>query len=68
MKFSVVVFPGSNSDYDAFSAASRVIGEDAELNASLYLGFDSWLGPMLIGYGWREGGEDQLFLEVGRPF
>ena len=31
MKFSVVVFPGSNSDYDAFYAASRVLGEDAEL-------------------------------------
>ena len=31
MKFSVVVFPGSNSDDDAFYAASRVIGEDAAL-------------------------------------
>jgi phosphoribosylformylglycinamidine synthase subunit PurQ / glutaminase len=31
MKFSVIVFPGSNSDYDAFYAASRVIGEQAEL-------------------------------------
>ena len=31
MKFSVVVFPGSNSDYDAFYAASRVVGEEAEL-------------------------------------
>ncbi len=31
MKFSVAVFPGSNSDYDAFYAASRVIGEAAEL-------------------------------------
>jgi phosphoribosylformylglycinamidine synthase len=31
MKFSVVVFPGSNSDHDAFYAASRVIGEQAEL-------------------------------------
>ena len=31
MKFSVVVFPGSNSDYDAFYVASRVIGADAEL-------------------------------------
>jgi phosphoribosylformylglycinamidine synthase len=31
MKFCVVVFPGSNSDYDAFYAASRVVGEDAEL-------------------------------------
>ena len=31
MKFSVVVFPGSNSDHDAFYAASRVIGESAEM-------------------------------------
>ena len=31
MKFSVVVFPGSNSDYDAFYAASEVIGQDAAL-------------------------------------
>lgn len=31
MKFSVVVFPGSNSDHDAFYAASRVVGEQAEL-------------------------------------
>jgi phosphoribosylformylglycinamidine synthase len=31
VKFAVVVFPGSNSDYDAFYAASRVIGEQAEL-------------------------------------
>ena len=31
MKFSVVVFPGSNSDNDALYAASRVIGADAEL-------------------------------------
>jgi phosphoribosylformylglycinamidine synthase len=31
MKFSVVVFPGSNSDHDAFYAASHVLGEDAEL-------------------------------------
>jgi phosphoribosylformylglycinamidine synthase subunit PurQ / glutaminase len=31
MKFAVVVFPGSNSDHDAYYAASRVIGEQAEL-------------------------------------
>jgi phosphoribosylformylglycinamidine synthase len=31
MKFAVVVFPGSNSDYDAVYAASRVVGEQAEL-------------------------------------
>lgn len=31
MTFAVVVFPGSNSDYDAFYAASRVVGQDASL-------------------------------------
>jgi phosphoribosylformylglycinamidine synthase len=31
MKFGVVVFPGSNSDHDAFYAAGQVLGQDAEL-------------------------------------
>ncbi|MEW6321584.1 MAG: phosphoribosylformylglycinamidine synthase subunit PurQ [Acidobacteriota bacterium] len=31
MKFAVVVFPGSNSDHDAWYAASHVIGEQAAL-------------------------------------
>jgi phosphoribosylformylglycinamidine synthase subunit PurQ / glutaminase len=30
MKFAVVVFPGSNCDHDAYYAASRVLGQDAE--------------------------------------
>jgi NTE family protein len=41
---------------------------DGILNASLYIGFDSWVGPMLLGYGWREGGDGNIFLEIGRPF
>ena len=31
MKFAVIVFPGSNSDYDAYHAASAVVGEQASL-------------------------------------
>lgn len=31
MKFAVVVFPGSNSDRDAWYAAGQVLGEEAEL-------------------------------------
>jgi NTE family protein len=41
---------------------------DGNFNVSVYTGFDSWLGPMLFGYGWREQGEGALFLEIGRPF
>jgi NTE family protein len=42
--------------------------DDGLLNASVYLGFDSWLGPMLFGVGWRETGHRHLFLEIGRAF
>src|SRR5690606_37243509 len=41
---------------------------DGIWNGSLYLGFDSAMGPMLFGYGRREGGEAVLFLEIGKPF
>ena len=30
MKFAVIVFPGSNSDHDAYHAAKHVFGQDAE--------------------------------------
>jgi NTE family protein len=38
------------------------------VNAGIYLGFDSWIGPMLLGYGMRETGEGALFLEIGQQF
>lgn len=38
-----------------------------ELNASVYFGFDSWLGRLLFGYGARENGDGTVFLELGRP-
>src|SRR4029078_2936433 len=30
MRFSIVVFPGSNCDHDAYHAAKHVLGQDAE--------------------------------------
>lgn len=41
---------------------------DGIFNASAYIGFDSWIGPMIFGYGWRESGDGVLFLEIGKPF
>ena len=37
-----------------------------EVDASVYLGFDSWLGRVLFGYGYRQGGDGTLFLELGQ--
>ena len=42
--------------------------DDAILNGSIYIGLDSWIGPILFGIGAREGGERNLFLEVGHKF
>lgn len=39
---------------------------ESELHGSLYFGFDSWLGPLQLGYGIREGGEGIFLLELGR--
>ena len=42
--------------------------DDGILNGSLYFGFDSWLGPLILGYGLREGGSSTAFLEIGQRF
>ena len=36
--------------------------------ASVFLGFDSVIGPLYLGYGLTEGGEQSVFLVFGRPF
>ena len=53
---------------NAWQRRSDMGMDSAQLNASFYLGLDSWLGPILFGIGGREGGERNLFLEVGHRF
>jgi len=60
---------GGTLEYgNAWQRRQDMAFDDGILNASVYLGFDSWLGPMLFGYGWREHGDGLLFLEIGQPF
>lgn len=40
---------------------------ESELHGSVYFGFDSWLGPLQLGYGLRKGGNGIFLLELGRP-
>lgn len=35
-------------------------------NGSVFLGFDSWVGPLIFGMGFREGGSNVLFIELGQ--
>ena len=37
-----------------------------EIHGALYFGIDSWLGPLQLGYGLREGGDGVFLLEIGR--
>jgi NTE family protein len=60
---------GGTLEYgNAWQDTDDVAFDDGILNGSLYFGFDSWLGPMLLGYGLREGGEGAAFLEIGQTF
>lgn len=60
---------GGTLEYgNAWERRSDMRFNDGIANAGVYIGFDSWLGPMLLGYGWREGGDGAVFLEIGKPF
>ena len=60
---------GGTLEYgNAWEQRSQMAWDDGLWNGSVYLGFDSWIGPMLFGYGMREGGEGVLFIEIGQPF
>ncbi|GAB3514308.1 patatin-like phospholipase family protein [Pseudoxanthomonas daejeonensis] len=60
---------GSTLEYgNAWNLRRDMDWSDGIFNGSAYVGFDSWIGPMLFGYGMREGGEGVMFLEIGKPF
>ena len=60
---------GASLEYgNVWQERSDMDFNDAILNGSVYLGMDSWLGPILFGIGAREGGEFNLFLELGHRF
>lgn len=61
-------FGGSIEYGNAWQKRSDMNFSNALLNGSVFAGFDSWVGPMVFGIGFRQGGEQVLFLDIGRPF
>ncbi|MNV71515.1 hypothetical protein D3C71_1645380 [compost metagenome] len=60
---------GVTAEYgNVWEMRSRMAFDDGILNGSVYIGFDSCLGPLMFGYGMREGGDGVTFLEIGAPF
>ncbi len=67
--FSRSAVVGTTLEYgNAWELRRQMDWSDGVFNGSVYVGFDSWIGPMQFGYGLREGGDGVLFLEIGRPF
>lgn len=46
--------------------ATRVEFEGFQTHASVYFGFDSWLGLFMLGYGRSDDGASNFFIELGR--
>ena len=58
---------GGTIEYGRTWDGSQSLGRGSrELHGSVYFGFDSWLGPMQLGYGIREGGDGIFLLELGQ--
>jgi NTE family protein len=60
---------GTQFEYgNAWQSKSDISFSDAIANGSIYIGIDSWIGPMLLGVGFREQGEQTYFFEIGNRF
>lgn len=58
---------GGTVEYgNAWQRRSDMSLSDGIWNGSVFLGFDSWIGPLIFGMGFREGGENVLFIELGQ--
>jgi len=58
---------GGTLEYgNAWLRRSAMDADDGIVNGSIFLGFDSWVGPLIFGAGLREGGERVVFIELGQ--
>jgi NTE family protein len=51
-----------------FPDIHEVTWSDLKPSGSLFLGVDTFLGPLYLGYGMTEGGNQNVFLVLGRLF
>lgn len=53
---------------NTFNDTSDINSDTALVGGSLFIGVDTFIGPVYIGYGMVEGGNDSGFLFLGNPF
>ncbi|HEX4480972.1 MAG TPA: patatin-like phospholipase family protein [Rudaea sp.] len=63
--FSVPVYFGGSLEAGGVWDTRRAIGSSPIAAGSLFLGIDTFLGPMFLGYGYAQGGHNALYLTFG---
>ncbi len=63
--FSVPVYLGGSLEVGGLWDTRRQIGANAIGAGSLFLGVDTFLGPIFLGYGYAQGGHNALYLTFG---
>lgn len=63
--FSVPVYLGASLEAGGVWDTRREIGRDPIAAGSLFLGIDTFLGPVFLGYGYAQGGHNALYLTFG---
>jgi NTE family protein len=61
-------FAGASLEYGGVWEDSGDLFDDGFAAGSLFLGADTPVGPLYLGYGLAEGGNNSLFLYLGSPF
>ena len=63
--FSVPVYLGGSLEAGGVWDRRHDIGSGAIVAGSLFLGVDTFLGPIFVGYGYAQGGHNALYLTFG---
>ncbi|HEX6833136.1 MAG TPA: hypothetical protein VF132_06340, partial [Rudaea sp.] len=63
--FSVPVYLGASAELGGVWDTRRAIGSDAIPAGSVFLGVDTFLGPVFLGYGYARGGHSAAYLTFG---
>jgi NTE family protein len=60
-------YVGGSLEYGGVWQDKEDIFSDAIASGSLFLGADTPIGPLYLGYGHAEGGNNTVFFYLGRP-
>ncbi|WP_373509265.1 patatin-like phospholipase family protein [Thiocapsa sp.] len=59
---------GSLEAGNVWEQRSEITGANLRFGSSLFLGADTFIGPIYLGYGYADGGFGALYLMLGRPW